>query len=208
MKKAFTLVEMLVVLGIIAVLIGASIASFSKMIASAQKARAREQVSNVATALAAMFQNEGIWPPSIRKEGGRDGILDGETALILAKKGYLKLSTDNPNNPKYAKKLIGMDKFGIITPWAATRLKSLGASAKQTSIVNGDKTILDHTFHFAVDLDGDGVIENANVGGENVSVRATVMVWCAGKDGKLEKYSDGLKKDDVYSWLKGQTVGL
>lgn len=45
MKKGFTLVEMLVVIGIIVILLGASIGGFSKMTKSAERAKARELVS-------------------------------------------------------------------------------------------------------------------------------------------------------------------
>ena len=66
-------------------------------------------------------------------------------------------------------------------------------------------TVDDHILRFAIDYDGDGIIEGANVGGETIDIRATAAVWCCGKDGKIEAYSQGLRRDDVYSWTKGQT---
>ena len=42
-------------------------------------------------------------------------------------------------------------------------------------------------------------------GGETVDIRATAAVWCCGKDGVIEAYAIGLRKDDVYSWTVGQT---
>ena len=51
MKKGFTLIEMLVVIGIIAVLVGASIGGFSAMTRTAERAKCQELVSNVATVL-------------------------------------------------------------------------------------------------------------------------------------------------------------
>ena len=61
---------------------------------------------------------------------------------------------------------------------------------------------------YAIDLNGDGVIPGVQVGGETIDIRATAAVWCCGKDGKMESYSAGLKKDDVYSWTIGQTRGV
>ena len=59
MKRGFTLIEMLVVIGIIAVLAGASIGVFAKASKKAQLAKGRELVSNVATALATIYQQSG-----------------------------------------------------------------------------------------------------------------------------------------------------
>ena len=51
MKRGFSLIEMLVVLGILAVLIAASIGSYSAVQKSAERAAARDLVSQVASAL-------------------------------------------------------------------------------------------------------------------------------------------------------------
>ena len=51
-KSGFTLVEMLVVIGIIAVLSAAGMVGYSRIIKSARKAKTVELVANAATALA------------------------------------------------------------------------------------------------------------------------------------------------------------
>lgn len=198
-RNAFTLVEMLVVIGIIAILMGASIGAFSKMTKTAERAKCQELVSNTATALTALYQQAGIWPKVLRANGATDGQLDENAALALV--NYMSLSTDSNG------KLSGIDKFGIVTPWAVAHIKRRGNSASLSDKVAGG-TLQDHILHYAVDLDGDGIIPGANVGGETVDIRATVAVWCCGKDGVLETYSRGLRKDDCYSWTKGQTQGV
>ena len=200
MKKGFSLVEMLVVIGIIAVLLGASLGAYSKMTASAEKAKCSELVANTATALAVMFQQEGVWPRALRSQGGSDGELDASAAVPLAK--YMSLSTNGDGT-----RLTGLDRFGIVTPWAASVFKCRGNSASLSDKV-GDYTVKDHMLHYALDLDGDGIIDGASVGGESISVRAAAIVWCCGKDGKIEAYSKGLRSDDVYSWTKGQTQNV
>ena len=200
MRKGFTLVEMLVVLGIIAVLVGATIGGYSKFAATAEKVRCQELVANTATALTALFQQDGAWPRALRTNGATDGELDKDAAYPLAAGGYLSLTVADG-------KLAGLDRFGVVSPWATDHIKRRGSSASL-----GDKvalgTLQDHILHYALDLDGDGIIEGANVGGEAVDIRATAAVWCCGKDGKIEAYSKGLRKDDVYSWTKGQTVNV
>ena len=203
MKRGFTLVEMLVVMGIIAVLISASLGGYSAMVKAAERAKCQELVSNAATALTAIFQNEGVWPKVLRENGAKDGLLDENSALALVSNGrnYFSLT-------KNGSKLGGHDKWGIVTPWAAAVIKRLGEHAKPESPV-GSKTVKDHILHYAVDLDGDGKIIGASVGGQSVNVRATAIVWCCGKDGNVDPYpyvsGGGGKTDNVYSWTPAQT---
>lgn len=211
MRKGFTLVEMLVVIGIIAVLIGASIGGYAKMTKTAEKARAQELVSNVATALTTLYQREGNWPRRFLSGGG-EGRLDAQTAYLLAKGSYMSLTTEGG-------KLAGLDRFGIVTPWATAAIKRAGTSATLgTKVGSGTTTVEDHILYYAVDLDGDGRItgdEAAKVGGESVNIRATAAVWCIGKsggnNGQPWPYSVGRKggkRDDVYSWSYGQTQNV
>ncbi len=201
MKKGFTLIEMLVVIGIVAILAGAMIGAYSRMTASAEKARCRELVQNTATALTALFQREGAWPRALRTVGKTEGELDERAAYPLAKGGYLSLTTEGD-------RLGGYDRFGVVTPWATAVIKRRGASASLGDAVPGGGTIRDHRLRFAIDLDGDGIIDGAAVGGESVPIRATAAVWCCGKDGKIEAYATGLKRDDVHSWSYGQTQNV
>ncbi len=204
MKRGFTLIEMLVVIGIIALLTGGMLGAYSKMTASAEKARCRELVQNTATALTALFQEKGAWPKILAEAGKTDGVLDERVGYALARGGYMSLSSDANK-----KALTGYDRFGLVTPWATTVIKARGTGASLATKIPGSQgTIEDHRLHFALDLDGDGIIEGALVGGESVDLRATAAVWCCGKDGKLEAYSLGLRKDDVYSWSHGQTQNV
>ena len=204
MRKGFTLIEMLVVIGIIAILIGASIGGFSSMTRAAEKAKAQEVVSNAATALTALFQREGRWPKRLIDRNNKQ--LDKDAALPLAKGGYFSLTTKGSGKDM---ELAGLDQFGIVTPWAAAILKRRGSEAKLTDAVTGKTKVEDHILYYALDLSGQGVVE-AQVGGETVKIRATAAVWCIGKsggdkDGKPMAYSTGVKRDDVYSWTYGQT---
>lgn len=207
-RRGFTLVEMLVVIGIIVALMGVTLASVSTFLKSAEKARCRELVSNTATALAVLFQREGAWPRSLRQGHSSNNLLDEKAALPLAKGGYMTLTTNNEKDKSKATQLAGYDRFGIVTPWALAEIKRRGSSASLSTKVSGGGTIQDHILRYAIDLDGDGVISGVQVGGETVDIRANAVVWCCGKDGKIEAYSEGLKADDIYSWTVGQTKGV
>ena len=202
MRKGFSLVEMLVVIGIIATLVAASIGGYAAATKAADRAKCREIVSQAAITLMTLYEREGAWPKRLATAGVQDGKLDEPNARLLAE--YYKLNRDSETG-----KLVGYDRFGIIAPWATDVLKRAGnganLSTRVSSSKHGSQTIDDHILHFAIDLDGDGIIDGASVGGEAVTVRATAIVWCAGKDGYMEPYSRGLKEDDVYSWGPGQT---
>ena len=198
----FTLVEMLVVIGIIAVLIGAGIGSFTAITKRAQKAKGQELVSNVATALTAIYQKDGCWPRRILAKGRNDGEVDEDIAYDITAKGMMSLTTD-PNNSS-SHKTIGLDRFGIISPWAAAVVKRGGkGGVNEGTRVPSGGTIREHRLHFAIDDDGDGYVD-ASVGGETVRVRGSAAVWCSGMDGKIEQYSVGVRGDDIYSWSKQQ----
>lgn len=200
MKRGFTLVEMLVVMGILSVLIGIGLSSFSSSTKTAQKTRGQELVSNVATALETIYQREGVWPRRILAEGASDGKLDENVAYELAKRKVLTLTYDSNS-----KKTTGLDRCGVVTPWAQDAIKAAGVSANSgTRVRTGGTVGNDHYIHFAVDADGDGIV-NASVGGASVNVRGSVAVWCGGMDGVIVPYkSGGGKVDDIYSWTNDQ----
>lgn len=205
-RKAFTLIEMLVVIGIVAILMAAVISAVSRMTRIADRARCQELISNTSTAMLALFQQEGAWPRAmIRNHNSEDG-LDARAALPLAKGGYMSLTTQLDGQGK-VKALAGFNKFGIVTPWATARMKSSGKDLSLDSKVPTGGKIRDHVFRYALDLEGDGIVE-AKVGEETVRMRANVALWCCGKDGKLEPYSLGVRRDDIYSWTDGQTRGV
>ena len=180
-RRGFTLIEMLVVIGIIATLMGVLLGSVSKFLSSADKARCQELVANTATALTALYQKEGSWPKALIKGHNGNHLLDENAALPLAKGRYMTLTQNSSGT-----QLSGYDRFGLISPWAFTVVKNHGSSVSLSTKVPGGGTIQDHVLRYALDLDGDGVIEGVPVGGATIDIRATAAVWCCGKDGKFE----------------------
>ena len=92
-KTGFTLIEMLVVIGIIAVLMGSTVVGIGKMRKTAQKARTQETVSNAATALTIIFQKEMNWPKLISQnfKSGSYGRLDENVCRAFVKGLYFRL---------------------------------------------------------------------------------------------------------------------
>ena len=217
-RSGFTLVEMLVVIGILAILIGIGVSSFSSSTKKAQRTRGQELVSNVATALEAVYQREGSWPRRILANGAKDGRLDENVAYELAKRNVLTLTYD-----KDTKKTTGLDRCGVVTPWALDTIRNVGQSANSGTHVKTGGIVKDHILHYAVDTDGDGYV-NASVGGVSVYIRGAAAVWsCGMAGGEISPYkaggsssgsgSAGANKSgskgggslsDIYSWTYDQ----
>lgn len=178
MQKGFTLVEMLVVIGIIAVLTAASVVSFSKMMGSADRAKSQELVHQTATALSALYQqNNGVWPKRLLTANSGDGKLDESAAVPLA--SYMSLKTNSSGE------LAGLDKFGILDPAGTALVKGKGTSATKSDVEQ-------YILNFAIDVDDDGIVEVEKLG---VRVRGTAAVWCYDK-----------KKKVISSWNSKQEV--
>lgn len=206
MRKGFSLIEMLTVMGIIAVLIGASLGGYSVFVKRAQRVRAVEQVANVRTALEAILQNKSTWPRTILSAGqGGGGECTEEVTASIAQQKVMNIvfrTKEQDGEKKYEP--LGVDRLGLVSPWAQDVLKRNASAAESTPVPSGG-TIKDHRLWIAVDDDYDGRV-SGNVGGKTVNVRGSVMVWSAGADGVMSEYSESGKNDDVYSWSKGQVI--
>ena len=199
----FTLVEMLVVIGIIAVLTAAAMTSFRGAVAKAQNAKCQELVHNAATALAKTLQEDGCWPNRILSAGRGSGEMTAEVGGELARRKALSLNYRAEKNEETGEtvyKLVGVDQCGVVSPWAAEVVKkkaARGSVSLDESVPTGGK-IRDHVLRFSVDDDEDGLVNVNYEGGKSVTVRASAAVWCCGRDGRFGT------RDDIKSWAKGQ----
>lgn len=206
MKKGFTLLEMMVVIGIIAILAGASMIGYSKIVKSSKKARTQELVSNAATALTYILsKNDGVWPEDLlTRAAGGNGRLDKDTSRVFIRYNLLGLTYNqkSANGDVSQYQLTGKDRCGIVDADAEAVLKR-SKTASEGAKVNSGGTVQDHILYFAIDDDGDGFTEAKVDGGGTLKIRATAVVWAAGPDGKVDYGSFG-HNDDVYSWRPAQ----
>ena len=210
MRKGFSLIEMLVVIGIIAVLMGTAVGGYSHMTKKAQQARGQELVSNVATALNLLFQKQGKWPSALMNEAGSGaGRLTARASACLAVKKLMSLTyTKVEKDGESYYTLSGLDRCGVITPWAAAALKQAGNGGSENTKVPMGGTVKEHQLYYALDRTGEGIVE-ANVGGETLKIRANAVVWSIGPSGGDRNhqpwpYSKGQRRDDIYSWSASQ----
>ena len=204
--------EMLVVMGIIAILAGSLLVGVNSLHKTAQKTKAQETVSNTATALGLIFQKEMAWPQMLINYNNRQ--LEAEPSHVFVRHGLLGLSYDSSKYTASTRKgqivLAGTDRCGIVDPWAAAVLKRQKSTAEKDGLtlkVDTGGTVQDHILWYAIDIDGDGMTE-VSINGDTFNVRAPACVWSAGADGVLGKYGSHTKagSDDVYSWARNQEV--
>ena len=204
-RSAFTLVEMLVVIGIIAILAGASMIGYSKVLRASQKTRNREIVSNAATALTQILtKNNGSWPELLLENAnGGSGRLDKKVSTVFITFDMMGLSyNQNSADGSGLRQLIGKDRCGIVDVDAEKVLKRSLSAGEGAKVPSGG-TVKDHILYFAIDEDGDGFTEAQVEGGGKLKIRATAVVWAAGPDGKVD-YGTMAHNDDVYSWTPAQ----
>ncbi len=199
-RKGFTLIELLVVIGIIGILMAVLIPGVKGAIEKAKDGKCLELVKETQTALTHLFNENGVWPPVLRQNSNTVAGLNAVAAYPLATMAGMALSYDSDSE-----RLTGLDRFGVLTPWAAAVVKERGSSCSEsTPVPSVGGTVADHRLRYAVDFDGDGLIESVNVTGtvpdakrvKNGNVRATAAVWCRGRTGKV-----------IMSWTDGDMEG-
>ena len=222
-QTGFTLIEMMVVIGIIAILAAALTGGYSYVVKSAQRAKAVEAVSNAKTALEQLYlKRDNTWPRAIieaRKEGDYQ-VMDENVAKVLFKYGLLNVDCKGDTTKEISTyTLRGVDRCGIADPWAQDVLrradKNLNGNALLSKEVSSGGKVQDHLIYFAVDQNEDGFVEKSEGAPVN-KVRAKVITWCAGADGGLGDCSTdkrgkasvngrmGSNGDNIYSWQRAQ----
>jgi len=203
MRKGFTLIEMLVVIGIIAILAGVGMAGYNGAIRTAQRTKGNELVHAMQIALEQALQKEDSWPMVLLANGSKGGgKMTARVGASLAKRKLISGTyRSHEVDGETVYEMTGLDQYGIVTPWAAELIKrrfGSGSLGSDTRIPSGG-TLDDHILRFAVDDDYDGITE-VSKDGISAKVRASACVWCCGYDGKWNT------KDDIRSWSKDQEV--
>src|SRR3989344_3767033 len=82
LKKGFSLIELLVVIGIIGTIIGGSFMAFNNAMAKGRDQRRKEDLKNLKTALTAYYLDHGSYPPSNSSNTDTEFASDNWTAIF------------------------------------------------------------------------------------------------------------------------------
>lgn len=210
-RRAFTLVELMIVIAIIGVIISMSVVTYGHLMRKAQKTRGVELVSETKTALERLLMSAKVWPPALRNEASGEGRLTAQAAACLAVHKLMSLTyTTRDDEGETVYTLSGLDRCGIVTPWATEVLKRLSANGDALNArVPSGGTVRDHQLHFAIDADDKGYVD-VRLGSRSIRVNGKVAVWSWGMNGREDDYDESMagrdNSDDIYSWTKGQEV--
>jgi len=210
-QVAFTLIELLTVITIIAILVGLLLVAIPVAKNMVYKAEARNAEGGIITAVNAYYSDYGKYPLGEKTPdpGAPADVLFGDAATsnqvlfdILRNVGP-DFSTPNKYNPKatvyYPSKVVtdpSAPRSGFATQDAGT--------VKKDSFVDP----WGNEYRVAIDADGDNRITNlpySDFQGNNAP-RVTVGAFSIGKDGLLGNKGDGVYRkggtasDDVITW--------
>lgn len=188
-KNAFTLIELLTVIAIIAILAGILIPTIGAAKKSALKAKTKVQFSQWASAMT-LFKQEYGYYPSVAASGSSAGLLD--TSYFLAD---LTARDYQGNVLSGANLKANIRALSFYSVSDSELLKS--GSTVQNTIVDafGNSDIM-----VMVDSDGNGVIKGSERKTSYVAPGNSV-------DGKTAALSSGINTDDIQSGVAFYSAG-
>jgi len=202
-RGGFTLLEMLVIIGIIGLLMAVLLPSFGYIQQIARQSRAQTLVCDAATSLTTYVQYQRAWPDDILKS---KGYFDRRVCGLLREEGLLDVTTYKDSN-KYEKDEVdpnSPERFGLLDPWGQAYLKRNPKLASVDDLVgNPPRPLRDHLLQFRIDSDFNGKVDGEDTfGGAPLgqSVRASAIVWSRGPSGKDDTGSGKYPKENRLSW--------
>jgi len=196
-SAGFTLVEMLVIIGIIGILASALVSGAGHMKRVAERTKAQRAVDDVKVALNLYLQSEREWHDILidRLE------TDYDVSKILARSKLLDLVV--PDDPATSTSL---DRFGFLDEWGRKALRRNPNITGATQRGEDGIAISDHRIQFRLDANYDGYIDAGEGSPNGLRIRGSVIVWSRGPDGQDDFSSSNPKArqrypyDDIISW--------
>jgi len=208
LRAGFTLVEMLVVIGVIGLLAAALLGAFSHLKTAARQAQAQALVGEVATALNSYLQQYREWPDALKNRTEMDEtacwVLQSAKLLDVTAKTE-KQNSDGTVTIKMNES--SLDRYGLLDPWGRAALKKNPSISSSGVTIEGGRKLSDHRLQYRLDLNYDGYVDSSEDSPKGQKIRASVIVWSRGPDGLDDfKKSGRYPQDDRLSWNYGQAA--
>ncbi len=186
-RTGFTLVEMLLVIGILGILATTLVGSFSYVQKAARQSQAQTLASELATALSIYLQQERSWGDVLPDKSE----MDEEACWVLQEKKLFDVTTYKSGGAEINND--SLDRYGLLDPYGRALLRrNPGISAEE---------VIRHRLQIRLDDNYDGYVEAP----DGTKVRASVLVWSRGPDGKDDAEKGGrYPDDDRLSWSHGK----
>jgi prepilin-type N-terminal cleavage/methylation domain-containing protein len=195
---AFTLIELLVVIAIIAVLIGLLFPTFQGIQNSAKKTQAKNDLTQIVTAVNAYYTEYGKYPATGAAATGDTtyGTTPTNENLFNTLRGLAAAAADNARGIVF---LSPPDAKDVTNPRS-------GIASSSSSFAGQYFDPWGKPYQICIDTDYTSQIEinpyGANNGAGNNNIRQGVIAWSLGKDQLLGKKGNNIftGSDDVISW--------
>lgn len=173
-RAAFTLVEMLVVVAILAILMAMMIPAAGMILRRAKVSTARGDAGIVVTALTKYNAEYNRWPAFYQAGPADQNLTDNVWVDAMSPPPGGAMPASNPKRLMFFEPSGGV--LGTEVPYVGSFVDPWGVP-----------------FEYQVDLDGDGQIAHPN--GEGPIIRGRVIAWSAGPDRMWDTW-----EDNVPSW--------
>ncbi len=217
-RKAFTLIELLVVIAIIAVLLGLAFPVFQGVLDRAKKVQAKNDVTQIVTAVNAFYTEYGTYPTSLTPDttatygpagGNTNDLLFNELRACHLQSGVLTDPSCSAASVLNTRQIVYVSPPAVkvpANPRAGIGIPGTGAP----SPVGQYWDPWGKPYNVRIDGDYDNSTTNpyGSSGGAGVDpIQQGVIAWSYGKDKKtgnngniIYKTSAGVQSDDVISW--------
>jgi prepilin-type N-terminal cleavage/methylation domain-containing protein len=177
-RSGFTLIEMLVVIGIIGLLMGLLFPAIGSLRNAANRARAEQDLGSFEVAIKAYISEYGKYP--LQVDATQDRVYMDATYVQL-----LQILRADPG-------------YTDIDLWNARRVVFMEVAEK--AVVAGRlKDPWGNDYRVVADMNFDKATDTSAASGYGVASNRTVAAWSFGKDG-VSGANAADRKDDVLSW--------